>query len=92
MGREGSRDSLTGSLPSLAFGFVALSGFLSRRETQNSLGKVSSADPFSRKVDEDVMGRPAVGTGNKAGGQACFCIAFSTFSVAVGKKNRGGRN
>ena len=38
--------------------------------------------------EEDVMGRLVVGTGEEVGGKACFFIVFSTFLVALGKKNR----
>ena len=33
------------------------------------------------------MGRLVVGTGEEVGGKACFFIVFSTFLVALGKKN-----
>ena len=38
--------------------------------------------------EEDVMGRLVVGTGEEVGGKACFFIVFSTFLVALGKKNQ----
>ena len=34
------------------------------------------------------MGRLVVGTGEEVGGKACFFIVFSTFLVALGKKNQ----
>ena len=37
------------------------------------------------------MGRLVVGTGEEVGGKACFFIVFSTFLVALGKKNQQNR-
>ena len=34
------------------------------------------------------MGRLVVGTGEEVGGKPCFFIVFSTFLVALGKKNQ----